>query len=90
MKQFDRFPRDGINAGEVRPLVAIAGKAGQGQIARRIGPAVNDGDDMVHFKRERVVLLRQPTVFAGGFRTPLDELDEVSIHEGLRKRGGGV
>jgi len=60
-----------VKAGDVRPLVAVAVQAGEGEVVHDRGAAVLAGDHVVDGERDRgVESLGHPTVLAGVVGTP--------------------
>ncbi len=58
VKKFGELPADRVESGDVRPLVAIAVEAGQGEVSRGGGAVMLPGDDVVDGEMVRVGRLR--------------------------------
>jgi hypothetical protein len=70
----------GINSGNIRPLVVIAGETGQTKIARSSKTAVLDSDNVVNLKGKPVVGLRDFAVLATVASPLPDQLLERVVH----------
>jgi hypothetical protein len=57
MEERHEFSARGVDAREVRPFMSVASIAGQGQVARVVGPTVLFGDDVFDVMREAALFL---------------------------------
>lgn len=80
MKETHNLARRGIEAGNVRPFMAIAMKTRQGQAAGAGCPAVLPGRNVIHLKRKAIVQRRNAAIFASAVRPKPDLAKQVPIH----------
>src|SRR5262249_48373019 len=81
-------PRRGIDPGDVRPLEAVAVKAGERQMGSVGGAAVLPGDDVIDLEGDGRQTLRKPAVLAGTVCPPPDERRESLLHQRSRLDAG--
>jgi hypothetical protein len=75
-----QFPREGIDAREVRPFVPVAVNASQGQVSEHGWSAMLTGNDVVDFKGHREVSRGKAAVFANALGTPPDLANQPLVH----------
>ncbi len=74
------FPGLGIDAGDVRPLVAIAREAAQAKIAGSCRPFVTFRDDVIDLEGKPIAFLRNPAVFAAMAGPLPDQFLQKAFH----------
>jgi hypothetical protein len=80
IEQTDYPPRYGIHARDVRPLVSIAVKTGEGKILQVRLAAMLPGNDMIDLERRAVKGLRYLVVFTPASSAPPDLFLDGLIH----------
>ena len=83
MEQPDDFTRQRINAGEVRPLVAVAVDATQREVFAVAGPAMFLRDDVIDLKIEAGELFREVAILAALRGSLPDQFNELSLHRAI-------
>jgi hypothetical protein len=69
-----------ITPRDVRPLMVVAGEAGERQVLGRSQSAVLAREDVVNLKGEFIVLLRHLAVLADAPGAPPDQTFEAKVH----------
>ena len=69
-----------VDAGEIRPFVAVAAKAGQREIFRTARTTMLPGDDVIELKAKFRQPLREMAVFATEARPPPDQGAQARSH----------
>jgi hypothetical protein len=91
MEQADQFASGRIWSGNIRALVPVAVKAGQGKVLDGSWTTVLARNDVIDVKRQRINGNRQTTLLAPALRSLPDLADQVRVHGwgsfgGLRRR----
>jgi hypothetical protein len=80
IEQKDAFARSWIEGREIGSFEAIAPEAREREIPGNGVPAVFHGNDVIDFKRQRIVLVRHLAVFATALRARPHQLFERALH----------
>ena len=89
MEEAADFAAVGVNAGEVRPFVQIAVRAGEGEVFFGGDAAVLSRDDVLEMEWQHAAFLRKPAVFAAATRALAGQLPERCGHlRGALAEGG--
>ena len=89
IKERSNLPCQRVDSRKVRTLVAVVKKTSQGEVVATTRACVAFSDDVVDFKRNRVLLLQQLTVLATGPCPFPDLLNDAALHaftNGIRVR----
>src|SRR5438876_5768078 len=72
---------DSVAAGDIRPLIRVAMKTAQSQVARNCRAVMLPGDDVIELERGREEGLRHQAIFAAASGTAPHQFDEPGVHE---------
>src|SRR5207244_6004999 len=70
---------DSVAAGDIRPLIRVAMKTAQSQVARNCRAVMLPGDDVIELERGREEGLRHQAIFAAASGTAPHQFDEPGV-----------